>query len=99
MNDDFENQLRALAGKLERHDPTPGWKLGILSRANCETAPARAPRWLLPALAAAWAMIVILRATTPDTPAPRTTITFAPATSPGAPLRGLLSLNDPNLLP
>ncbi|MFZ4768444.1 MAG: hypothetical protein ACOYMN_26145 [Roseimicrobium sp.] len=69
MNEhDFENSLRTHAAQLARPDPTPGWKAGILSaarRARRQSA-APAPRWLLVTLGAAWAVIVLLRLSTPD---------------------------------
>lgn len=69
MNDDaFEDKLRALTAKLERPDPTPGWKADILVRAaqaRDRQAP-HTPRWLLATLGTAWVLIALLRLTTPD---------------------------------
>ena len=79
MNDDeFENKLRALTGRLHRPDPTPAWKADILVRARREAdamAPARTlpPRWLVATWAAAWAAILLMNFTGPQETASRTT--------------------------
>jgi hypothetical protein len=68
MNDhEFEERLRTLAGRMERPDPTPGWKADILAQARLAGAKGapRSPRWLLTSLGAAWLLIGMLRFTTP----------------------------------
>jgi hypothetical protein len=74
MNDDeFEDKLRALSGKLVRPDPTAAWKADILAcaRQTREKVVPRTPRVLLTVLAAAWLLIAVLRLTTPaDTATP-----------------------------
>lgn len=65
MNDEFELRIKTLARTISRHDPTPGWKVEILARANREASLVTMrtflpPRWLALGWAAAWTGILLL---------------------------------------
>ena len=72
-NDEFEKNLHAMNGALQRPDPTAAWKADILARARREAAAATShrvlpPRWLMLTWATAWAAILALHLTQPPNP-------------------------------
>lgn len=73
-HDDFENKLHSLARELHRPDPTAQWKDEVLARALREAEPAKSrvlpPRWLMGAWAAAWAAVIALTFSAPNTTPP-----------------------------
>ena len=97
MNDnDFENQLRALTGALQRPDPTPAWKTEILSRAlrQASVTPLKRtlpPRWLMVGWAAAWTAIVAMNFLTPQDSASNDWVKHTKTQAPSAPQPAELS--------
>lgn len=73
-HDDFENKLLSLTRELHRPDPTAQWKNEILARALREAEPVKSrllpPRWLMGAWAAAWAAVIALTFSAPNTTSP-----------------------------
>lgn len=73
-HDGFENKLLSLTRELHRPDPTAQWKDDIIARALREAEPAKTrvlpPRWLMGAWAAAWAAVVALTFSAPNTTPP-----------------------------
>ena len=103
MNDEeFEEKLRALTGKLARPDPTPEWKAAILARAR-SGPPIRVPRWPLLTLGMAWLCIAVLHLATPDSAVrqdyvggadPRVETVVAFGKTSDTPLQALLALQS-----